>query len=43
MNKATVYRYFKDKRDLALAVIRHNGMVTRDVIFATSFAEFSEP
>ncbi|MEM1196343.1 MAG: TetR/AcrR family transcriptional regulator [Pseudomonadota bacterium] len=43
VNKATVYRYFKDKRDLALAVVRHNGMVTRDVIFAASFAEFSEP
>ncbi|MEM7701600.1 MAG: TetR/AcrR family transcriptional regulator [Pseudomonadota bacterium] len=43
VNKATVYRYFADKRDLALAVVRYNGMVTRDVIFATSFAEFSEP
>ena len=43
VNKATVYRYFKDKRDLALAVVRHNGTVTREVVFAASFAEFSKP
>ncbi|MEL7318263.1 MAG: TetR/AcrR family transcriptional regulator [Pseudomonadota bacterium] len=43
VNKATVYRYFADKRDLALAVVRYNGAVTRDVIFAASFAAFSEP
>jgi len=43
VNKATVYRYFKDKRDLALAVIRYNGALTLDVLFAASFAEYSEP
>lgn len=43
VNKATVYRYFADKRNLAFAVVRYNGAVTRDVIFAGSFAEFSEP
>lgn len=43
VNKATVYRYFADKRDLALAVVRHNGTVTLDVVFATSFAEFRAP
>jgi len=43
VNKATVYRYFKDKRDLALAVVRHNAMVTREMLFAASFTEFSEP
>mgnify|MGYP001801286942 FL=1 len=43
INKATVYRYFKDKRDLALAVERYNGILTRDMIFATSFAEYPEP
>lgn len=43
VNKATVYRYFADKRDLALAVVRHNGEVTIQSFFATSFAAHQAP
>ncbi|QFT76661.1 TetR/AcrR family transcriptional regulator [Erythrobacter sp. THAF29] len=43
VNKATVYRYFADKRDLALAVVRYNGAVTLEVLFASTFDRFSEP
>jgi len=43
VNKATIYRYFADKSDIALAVTRFNGDMSLDVIFASSFAEFSNP
>ena len=43
VNKATVYRYFADKRDLALAVVRYNGAVTLEVLFTSTFEQFSEP
>ena len=43
VNKATVYRYFADKSDLALAVTRFNGQMSLDVIFAGTFASVSAP
>ena len=43
VNKATVYRYFADKRDLALAVVKFNGAVTLEVFFAATFDKFSAP
>ena len=43
VNKATVYRYFADKRDLASSVIRHNGAITLETVFIASFAEFAKP
>ena len=43
VNKATVYRYFADKRDLAHAVIRHNGVTPIEMIFAASFAQYEKP
>lgn len=43
VNKATIYRYFADKNDIALAVARFNGQLSLDVVFGGSFAEFSEP
>lgn len=43
VNKATVYRYFADKRDLALAVVKYDGAVTLDVFFASTFEEFEAP
>ena len=43
VNKATVYRYFADKNDLALAVTRHNGAASIELIFEASFAEHSAP
>lgn len=43
VNKATVYRYFADKRDLALAVVKFNGAVTLEVFFAATFDKFTEP
>ncbi|WP_298335357.1 TetR/AcrR family transcriptional regulator [uncultured Erythrobacter sp.] len=43
VNKATVYRYFADKNDIALAVARFNGEMSLDLVFAGSFAEFSAP
>ncbi|MCK0129476.1 TetR/AcrR family transcriptional regulator [Erythrobacter sp. F6033] len=43
VNKATIYRYFADKGDLALAVVRYNGAVTIETIFAGSFDTFAQP
>lgn len=43
VNKATVYRYFADKRDLALAVVKYDGAVTLEVFFASTFDEFHAP
>ncbi len=43
VNKATIYRYFADKNDIALAVTRLNGEMSLDIVFAGSFAESSEP
>ncbi len=43
VNKATVYRYFADKRDLALAVVKFNGMVTLEVFFASTFEKYTAP
>ncbi len=43
VNKATVYRYFADKRDLALAVVQYNGAITLEMLFAATFDEYSEP
>jgi len=43
VNKATIYRYFANKNDIALAVTRYNGEVSLDIIFASAFSEFSAP
>jgi len=43
VNKATIYRYFADKNDIALAVTRFNGEMSLEFVFAGSFAAFSEP
>lgn len=43
VNKATVYRYFADKNDLALAVIRNNGAASLEHVFASSLADHSAP
>ncbi|MEM6475539.1 MAG: TetR/AcrR family transcriptional regulator [Pseudomonadota bacterium] len=43
VNKATVYRYFADKRDLAFAVVKHNGAITLGTIFAETFRRYSRP
>ncbi|MEL6530010.1 MAG: TetR/AcrR family transcriptional regulator [Pseudomonadota bacterium] len=43
VNKATVYRYFADKRDLALAVVKFNGVVTLEVFFAATFDKYTAP
>ena len=43
VNKATIYRYFADKADLALAVTRHQGVLTLNHIFDASFAEHGAP
>lgn len=43
VNKATVYRYFADKADLALAVVKYNGAITLEVVFAQIFAKHDAP
>jgi len=43
VNKATVYRYFADKRDLALTVAKFNGMLTLEMFFGPIFDKFSAP
>lgn len=43
VNKATIYRYFADKNDIALAVTRFNGEMSLDIIFAGAFSQFSAP
>lgn len=43
VNKATVYRYFADKNELALAVTRHNGAASIEMIFEATFADVSAP
>lgn len=43
VNKATIYRYFADKGELALAVIKYNGAISLEVIFAETFDTHSLP
>lgn len=43
VNKATVYRYFADKADLALASARYHGMRTLEEMFEASFRDHREP
>ncbi len=43
VNKATIYRYFADKRDLALAVVKQHGIATLDMIFRSKTAEDTAP
>lgn len=43
VNKATIYRYFADKSDIALAVTRRNGEMSLAWVFSGSFAQFHEP
>lgn len=43
VNKATIYRYFADKNDVALAVARFNGEMSLDMVFAGSFADHTAP
>ncbi|MFL0354878.1 TetR/AcrR family transcriptional regulator [Erythrobacter sp. GH1-10] len=43
VNKATVYRYFADKRDLALAVVKYNGALSLELIFESTFDEYVLP
>ena len=43
VNKATIYRYFSDKGDLALAVVRYNGAITIETIFASNFDVYAAP
>ncbi len=42
-NKATVYRYFADKGDLALASARYHGIRTLEEMFEHSFRQHSTP
>lgn len=39
VNKATVYRYFADKGDLALASTRYHGIRTLEEMFEHSFRQ----
>ncbi len=43
VNKATIYRYFADKRDLALAVVRQHGSMTLETIFALNYDDAHDP
>jgi AcrR family transcriptional regulator len=43
VNKATIYRYFADKSDLALAVARFNGEVSLEVVFLENFRQHRAP
>jgi AcrR family transcriptional regulator len=43
VNKATIYRYFADKADLALAVIRHQGVLSMEHVFEASMAANTGP
>lgn len=43
VNKATVYRYFADKKDLSLAVIRYHGELVLREVFEQNFAHHSRP
>lgn len=43
VNKATIYRYFADKRDLALAVVRQHGAMTLENIFAPIYNQHHSP
>lgn len=36
VNKATVYRYFSDKSDLALAVVKYHGSFATEMFFAAN-------
>ncbi|MEL7198135.1 MAG: TetR/AcrR family transcriptional regulator [Pseudomonadota bacterium] len=36
VNKATVYRYFSDKSDLALAVVKYHGAFATEMFFAAN-------
>lgn len=43
INKATIYRYFADKADLALAATRHHGILTLEQVFEASCAAHKAP
>lgn len=43
VNKATIYRYFADKADLALAVARFHGAATIANVFAATFDAVKAP
>lgn len=43
INKATVYRYFADKSDLSLAVVRHHGELALRDVFGANFARHTRP
>ncbi len=43
VNKATVYRYFADKHDLAFAVMRYNGAASIEMVFDSSFVDHTAP
>ena len=43
VNKATVYRYFADKNDIALAAIRYHGELTLQNVFVANFEKHSRP
>jgi len=43
VNKATVYRYFADKSDVALAAVRYHGELTLRDVFEANFKRFSRP
>ncbi len=43
INKATVYRYFADKGDLSLAVVRHHGELALRDMFGANFARHTRP
>ncbi|MEL7447139.1 MAG: helix-turn-helix domain-containing protein, partial [Pseudomonadota bacterium] len=43
VNKATVYRYFADKADLALAVVKYHGAFSLEMVFSASFAQAEAP
>ncbi|WP_299196317.1 TetR/AcrR family transcriptional regulator [uncultured Erythrobacter sp.] len=43
VNKATVYRYFADKNDIALAAVRYHGELTLRDVFEANFKRFARP
>ncbi len=43
VNKATIYRYFADKRDLALAVVKQHGAATLEMVFQSSAEHNAAP
>ena len=43
VNKATVYRYFADKNDVALAAVRYHGQLVLKNVFEANFEAHSQP